>query len=45
MSHGEGQKKTASKLMQPLNEEEIRLGSPEGMKALRRGVETQEDES
>ncbi len=45
MSQSEGQKKAASKLTQPLNKEEIRLGSPEGMKERSRGDETQEDES
>lgn len=45
MSQSEGQKKAAPKLTQPLNKEEIRLGSPEGMKARSRGDETQEDES
>lgn len=45
MSQSEGQKKAASKLTQPLNKEEIRHGSPEGMKEWSRGDETQEDES
>ncbi len=31
--------------MQPLNKEEIRLGSPEGMKERSRDDETREDES
>lgn len=44
MSQNEGQRKVASEVMQPLNKEEIRLGSPEGMKERRRGDETQEDE-
>lgn len=44
MSQSEGQKKSASKLKQPLNKEEIRLGSPEGMKARSRGDETQEED-
>lgn len=46
MSQSEGQKKTASTLMQPLQKEkEIRFGLPEGMKERRTGDETHENES
>lgn len=51
MSQSVGQKRAASKLMQPLDgkkeekKKEIRPGSPEGMKERSGDDETQEDES